>query len=143
MAVKATKKNHCDEQAAEISPQEMRSIPAEFQSKAIKSTPQGDRRNQRQYRGKLLGCLVFEHGSNRRLKVKLITDAFHGFDVLFAQPFAQFADVHVNGAVAHNHVAAPYFVKNFFAGEYAAGFGSQQPQDFKFFAGQFDGLFCP
>src|SRR5262245_31103424 len=50
--------------------------------------------------------------------------------------------MYVDGAVSNDHVGAPDLVKNFFPGKYAAGFGSQQPQDLEFLSGQFDGLFA-
>ncbi len=56
---------------------------------------------------------------------KLISDSLERFDVVVANFFAQFPDVNINRAVAHNHIIAPNRIIDFFPCEYFPGFGNQ------------------
>lgn len=57
-----------------------------------------------------------------KLKFEFISYSFYGFDVIITQLFAQFANVHIDGAIAYHHFFTPDLIENKFAGEYFAGF---------------------
>ena len=65
---------------------------------------------------------------------KFVSDAFQRSDMFIADFFAYFADMNVNGAVAHHQVATPYGAKNLLTVKYFFGFGHQQRQQLEFLA---------
>lgn len=54
-------------------------------------------------------------------ELKLVSYTLYGFNVFFSQLFSQLAYVHVNGAVAHNHLISPNLIENKLAGKDFAG----------------------
>ena len=53
---------------------------------------------------------------------KLIANAFDGANIVFADFFAEFADMHVDSAVANHDGISPNCVVNFVAGKHLFGF---------------------
>ncbi len=72
------------------------------------------------------------------LQFEFVAYAFYGGDEVYAQFLADFADVHIDGAVSHDDFRAPYLVEDLVAEEYAAGFGGQELEQLEFLFGEDD-----
>lgn len=55
------------------------------------------------------GVAFFIQGQNYGLILETVTDTFNCFNVVAANFFAKFPDMHIKGAIAHIDLIAPYF----------------------------------